>query len=300
MQTSTNPVSDIRVVTERTNAAESPVSAVSWAAIIAGAFAIVAIGLILLALGSGLGLSSVSPWPNSGPSATTFGVLAAVWLIIVQWVSAALGGYITGRLRTKWVGVHTDEVYFRDTAHGFLAWAVAAVIMAAALSSAASSVLGNVVRAAGSVASTTAEGAGAAATQSGGIDAMGYVVDTLFRSDHRDANANPQEMRAEASRIILAGLRNGDVPPSDKTYLSQLVSARTGINQGDAEKRVNEVIAKAKDVETNAREAADKARKTGATIAYFTAFSMLIGAFIAAVAATIAGHRRDEALGFRV
>jgi hypothetical protein len=149
MQISTNPVSDSRVVIERTNAAESAVSAVSWAAIIAGAFAIVAVGLILLALGSGLGLSSVSPWPNSGPSATTFGALAAVWLIIVQWVSAALGGYITGRLRTKWVGVHTDEVYFRDTAHGFLAWAVAAVIMAAALSSAATSAVGNIVRATG-------------------------------------------------------------------------------------------------------------------------------------------------------
>jgi hypothetical protein len=149
MQISTNPVSDSRVVIERTNAAESAVSAVSWAAIIAGAFAIVAVGLILLALGSGLGLSSVSPWPNSGPSATTFGALAAVWLIIVQWVSAALGGYITGRLRAKWVGVHTDEVYFRDTAHGFLAWAVAAVIMAAALSSAATSAVGNIVRATG-------------------------------------------------------------------------------------------------------------------------------------------------------
>src|SRR5690242_16469090 len=76
----------------------------------------------------------------------------AVWLIVVQWLSAALGGYLTGRLRTKWVGVHTDEVYFRDTAHGFLAWAVATVIMAAALSSALSSAAGSVARAAGSLA----------------------------------------------------------------------------------------------------------------------------------------------------
>jgi len=102
-------------------AVESAVSAVSWVAIIAGAFAIAAASLILLALGAGLGLASVSPWYNSGPSATTFGVWAAVWLIVVQWLSAALGGYLTGRLRTKWVGVHTNEVYFRDTAHGFLA-----------------------------------------------------------------------------------------------------------------------------------------------------------------------------------
>jgi len=298
MQTSRTPVRDSSVTIPPTKPAESAVSAVSWPAIIAGAFSILAVGLILLALGSGLGLSSVSPWPNSGPSATTFGVYAAVWLVVVQWASAALGGYLTGRLRTKWVGVHTDEVYFRDTAHGFLAWSVAAVIMAAALSSAASSAVGNAARATGSVASAAADRAGAAA-QSSGIDPIGYVVDTLFRSDHPDANANPQEIRAEASRIILSGVRNGDVPASDKTYLTQLVSARTGINQADAEKRVNEVIAKAKDAESKARQAADTARKTAAEIAFFTAFSMLIGAFIAAVAATIAGHRRDEVLALR-
>ena len=124
MQTTSTPVPDSRVIPPATQPAESAVSAVSWPAIIAGAVAIAAVALILLALGSGLGLSSVSPWPNSGPSATTFGVYAAVWLIVVQWVSAGFGGYLTGRLRTKWVGVHTDEIYFRDTAHGFLAWAL--------------------------------------------------------------------------------------------------------------------------------------------------------------------------------
>jgi hypothetical protein len=300
MQSSSTPVRDNSLTVRSTKAAESAVSAVSWPAIVAGAFSIVAVGLILLALGSGLGLSSVSPWPNSGPSATTFGVWAAGWLVIVQWLSAAFGGYLTGRLRTKWVGVHTDEVYFRDTAHGFLAWAVAAVIMAAALSSAASSAVGNVVRAAGTVAGAAAEGAGGAAAQSGGVDPMGYMVDTLFRSDRPNANAEPQETRAEATRIILSGLRNGDVPASDRTYLAQLVSARTGISQADAEKRVNEVIAKAKDAENKVRQAADTARKTAAAIAFFTAFSMLIGAFIAAVSATIAGHRRDEALTLRI
>ncbi|MBV9373629.1 MAG: hypothetical protein JO320_00955 [Alphaproteobacteria bacterium] len=271
----------------------------SWPAIIAGAFAIAAVALILLALGSGLGFASISPWYNSGPSATTFGVGAAIWLIVVQWISAALGGYLTGRLRTKWVGVHTDEVYFRDTAHGFLAWAVAAVIMAAALSSIVSSVAGSVARGAGSVASAAAQGAGTAAAQSG-ADPTGYLIDTLFRSDHADANATQQEIRTEATRIIASGLRDGDVPAADKTYLAQLVAARTGISQADAEKRVNDVIAKAKDAEVKARQAAETARKVAATAAFFTAFSMLVGAFIAAVAATIAGHRRDEAMALRV
>jgi hypothetical protein len=132
--------------------------------------------------------------------------------------------------------------------------------------------------------------------ESEGIDPMGYVVDTLFRSDRPDPNTTPEDVRAEAIRIIASGLRNGDVPAVDKTYLAQLVAARTGISQADAEKRVNDVIAKAKDVELKARQAADTARKVAATAAFFTAFAMLVGAFIAAVAATIAGHRRDEAL----
>jgi hypothetical protein len=300
MESATITAREGRVLATQSGTAESAASAVSWPAIIAGAFAMASVSLILLALGSGLGLASVSPWYNSVPSAATFGVWAAVWLIVVQWLSAALGGYLTGRLRTKWVAVHTDEVYFRDTAHGFLAWAVAAVIMAAALSSGISSAVGSVARATGSLASAAAQGAGTATLQSGGVDPTGYLVDTLFRSDHPDANANPQEVRTEAARIIVSGLRNGDVPPADKTYLSELVAARTGISQADAQKRVDDVIAKAKDAEVRLRQAADTARKTAAAAAFFAAFSMLVGAFIAAVAATIAGHRRDESLALRV
>jgi hypothetical protein len=125
---------------------ESSISAISWPAIIGGAFAAASLALILLALGSGFGLASVSPWPNSGASTTTFTIVAGIWLIVVQlivvqWISSALGGYLTGRLRSKWVGVHTHEVFFRDTANGFLTWAVAAVIGAAVLTSTASSLI---------------------------------------------------------------------------------------------------------------------------------------------------------------
>src|SRR6202048_2223576 len=266
MQTLSDPL-----IAGRKNVVESAISAVSWPAIIAGAFAIAAVALILLALGSGLGFDSVSPWYNSGPSATTFGVLAAVWLLVVQWISAALGGYVTGRLRTKWVGVHTDEVYFRDTVHGFLAWAVAAVIMGAALSSMASSVIGSAARGAGSLATAAVQGVGAAAAQSEGIDPMDYVVDNLFRFARPDPTTTPEDVRAEATRIIASGLRNGDVPAADKTYLAQLVAARTGISQADAEKRVNDVVAKAKDVELKARQAAGTARKGAAKGGFHTA-----------------------------
>jgi hypothetical protein len=119
---------------------ESSASAVEWAAIVGGALGAVGISIILLSLGSGLGLSTVSPWSWSNPSPTTFGVVAAIWLIVTQWLASGVGGYLTGRLRTKWVGIRTDEVFFRDTAHGFLAWALATVLVATFLTLAASAV----------------------------------------------------------------------------------------------------------------------------------------------------------------
>jgi hypothetical protein len=282
--------------------AESPVSAISWAAIIGGAFAIVSISLILLALGAGLGFASISPWSNSGASATTFTVAAAIWLLVVQWLSAAFGGYLTGRLRTKWVAVHSDEIYFRDTAHGFLAWAVAAVVTALVLASVASSVIGGTARALGTAAATTAQGRPATAvttSASPALDPTAYLVNELFRSDHPDANANLLPARAEATPIIVRGLSEDGMPPADKAYLTVLVAAHTGLSQPDAAKRVDDVDSQVKAAWVKAHQAADEARKAASYLSFFTAFSMLVGAFIAAVAATIAGHRRDEVLARR-
>ena len=130
---------DLRGIDQRTRS--SPIddagsSGVSWSAILAGAAAAAALSLILLVLGTGLGLSSMSPWSNQGASASAVGVSTILWLTFTQLAASGMGGYLAGRLRTKWASVHTDEVYFRDTAHGFLAWAVATIVTAAALSSA--------------------------------------------------------------------------------------------------------------------------------------------------------------------
>jgi hypothetical protein len=270
---------------------EASTSAITWPAIIGGAVAAAALTLILLALGSGFGLASVSPWSNSGASATTFTIATGIWLIIIQWLSSGLGGYLTGRLRTKWVGVHTHEVFFRDTTHGFFAWALATVVGAALLASAASSLVSGGVHAAATVASDATEGASQGAVQG---NPLAYYVDGLFRSDHSNPNSSDQDVRAEVTRILGTGLRNGDIPAGDKAYLVQLVAARTGLSQADAEKRVDEVIANAKAAETKARQIADVARKAGAYLSIFTALSMLIGAFIAAAAAALGGQHRDE------
>jgi hypothetical protein len=280
----------------RDGTVESSTSGVAWPAIIGGAFAAAASSLILLALGSGFGLASVSPWSNSGASLTTFTVLTAIWLIIVQWFSSGLGGYLTGRLRTKWTGLHTHEVFFRDTANGFLSWAVASVIVAAFLASAVTSMMSGATQVAAGAASGGAQGAAQQSARSGGdlADPAGYFIDGLYRSDRPNPNASTQDVRSETARILTMGVRNGEVSPPDKAYLAQLVAARTGLSQADAAKRVDDVIAQAKAAELKARKAADAARKAGSYLSIFIGLSMLIGAFIASAAGALGGRQRDE------
>jgi hypothetical protein len=271
-------------------AEESGVSALTWSSIIGGALAAIAVTLILLALGAGLGLASVSPWPGARASATAFGLSAALWLIVMQWLSSALGGYLAGRLRAKWVGIHTDESYFRDTAHGVLAWALASVIAASLLSSAATSIIGGAARETGAVGAAAAQGAGQAASANGGP--IAYLTDTLFRSDRPATNS--QDARAEAGRILLRGLGQEGISDADKTYLVREVAANTGLSEADAAKRVNDVIEQVRKEEARLREAADAARKAASYTSFFTAFSLLIGAFIAGVAGALGGHHRDR------
>lgn len=275
---------------------ESSVSAVSWAAVIAGAFVTGAVALMLLALGSGIGFSTVSPGASAGASATAFTAGTAAWLIIVQWLSSGLGGYLTGRLRTKWAGLRTDEVFFRDTAHGFLTWCVATVVTAALLVTLASSVAGTATRALTSVLGQAVAGATQGAAQGGGgsSNASGYFVDMLFRSDHPTQNASEQDIRAETTRILARGIANGSLSDDDKAYLAQLVSARTGLSTDEAKKRVDNVVGQFQAAETKVKQTADQARKAAASLSFYTFFSMLIGAFIACVAAALGGRQRDE------
>lgn len=277
---------------------ESSTAAVSWGPVIAGAFTAAAITLILMLLGSGLGLTMISPWSSQGVSVTTFAVSTAIWLIVVQWLSAGLGGYLTGRLRTKWVGIHTDEVYFRDTAHGFLAWALATLLVAGVLGSALSAAVGSGVQAASTVASGAAMGA-AANAGSQTDNATSYFVDTLFRPSDpaRLATADAavaEQATTQASRILIASAASGEVAAADRTYLSQLVAARTGLSEADAQARVDAMIASVNDAKVKAEQAADTARKASATFALVAALSLAIGAFIASAAATLGGRQRDD------
>ncbi|WP_339490756.1 hypothetical protein [Pseudomonas sp. EL_65y_Pfl2_R95] len=291
-------------------------SAVSWGAIFAGAAAAAALSLILLILGTGLGFSSVSPWSNEGVSAGTFGVSTIVWITITQLLAAGMGGYLAGRLRAKWIDVHTDEVYFRDTAHGFLAWSVATLVTAVLLSSVVGAIVTGGVKAGASVAQGVASSAvvataGAAAASAGTNDgkgeegSMGYALDSLFRPNTNtyagEQGALTQSQSAvpmaEITRIFMNAVRTGTMPAEDTQYVGQLVAQRTGLTQQEAEKRVADTFTQVKTAldkaETTARQAADDARKASAYAAIWLFISLLIGAFIASFAATFGGRQRD-------
>lgn len=289
---------------------ESTASAISWGAIVGGAFAAAAMGLILVALGTGLGFAAVSPWSHSGASATTMTIAGAIWLLLMSAIASAIGGYLAGRLRTRWIDVHGDEVFFRDTAHGFLAWAVGTVITAAVLTSAAGALVAGTAKVAAAGTGATVAGAGAAgmaAVSNGvtsgkaleGADPNAYYVDSLFRTDKpgEAPGADDSATRAEVGRVFATGLRGGDLSPADRTYLGQLVAARTGLSQDEADKRVNDAYTRAKtaaaDAEAKAREAADAARKAASYTSLWMFIALLVGAFSATYAATIGGRLRD-------
>ena len=275
---------------------ESAASAISWGPIIGGAVGALGVTLVLLLLGSGLGLSMVSPWSGQSSSAASVGISAAIWLVIVSWLSSALGGYLTGRFRTKWASVHTDEVFFRDTAHGFISWAVATLFIAGFLASSLTSLAGAGASAVGTATMAAGTAGGAAAASSGPSTSTSYFTDALLRPDQGALRARNDDTAAtgEVSRILLQGAASGSVPDGDKTYVASIVSARTGLSQPDARARVDTVLKQIDDAKVAAKQAADKARKTAATTALLGSLSLLIGAFIASAAAALGGRQRDE------
>jgi hypothetical protein len=263
---------------------EAYASGISWPAIIAGSFVTAALWLILIALGAGIGLSAVSPWARIGASAAAVGILGILWLIIVQVIASALGGYLAGRLRIKWTAIHTDEVHFRDTAHGLLAWSVSLVITAAFLISAAGTLAGG-MRPSGPMMALPASSDTAAGGQNPTPNE--YFVDLLFRSDRPIEDATNAAQRAEASRIFTYALGHKELVSADQAYLATLVAANTGLTVPESERRVAEVYAQA-------QQAADDARKGAAHLALWLFISFLIGAFCASYAATIGGRQRDQ------
>jgi hypothetical protein len=270
------------VVTEQAN------TGVSWDAVAAGAVAAAAFTILLVAFGAGLGFSAVSPWSDSGLSAAGFRTATGIYLVLISIMASAIGGYMAARLRTRFVGLHGNEVYFRDSAHGFIAWAFATVLTATALGAA----LTHIANGAAAGLATSGSTSGAQSNP------QAVYVDKLFRSANPNAPAaatapapqnapNSATPRAEVLRLWTASFaRNKDLTPDDRAYVARLVAAQTGLSQDDAQKRVDQVV-------TEEKSALDQARRGAAKLSFWLAAALLFGAFAASLAAVEGGMLRD-------
>lgn len=260
-------------------------SYVDWAAVIAGTVLASAISLVLLTFGAAIGLSLVSPFERQGASGPVFAIALALWVLWVVVSSFLAGGYLAGRMRRRAWDATAHEVEMRDGAHGLTVWALG--ILVAAMMAAAG--VSGIVRGSADVAGAVAS---AGVGPEGGAEEIGYAVDSLFRSlDPQTEPAETEAARSEVTRILAQSLGQGEISNEDKTYVTGLVAARTGQEQADVERRVDQILA-------DARQVVESARKAGIWTAFLTAAALLTGAAAAWWGASSGGRHRDEGTDF--
>jgi hypothetical protein len=250
-----------------------PLSYIHWGPAFAGAAVAAAISFVLMSFASAVGLMVVSPSPTWRDTSVWLAMLSGLWIIVVAAGSFALGGYLAGRVRSTW-NAPADEVEFRDGAHGLLVWALGVVLGVALLWATAATVAG--VNAA---ASSPRDPAGAPGF-------LAYELDRLFRSERRLEPAAP-DVRAEATRILMKGLGRQELPSDDRVHLNRIVAGATGLQQPDAERRVVQVLAEA-------RNASSRSRRSAVIIGFATAAGLAAAAAAAWFAAGIGGRHRDN------
>jgi hypothetical protein len=292
-----------------------PFRYLDWGPVILGALGAAAMSVVLLAFGSALGLSVVSPYPYAGISAKGAAILAAVYLALVMVASFAAGGYVAGRMRSPWRTTDETESHFRDGAHGFGVWSIG-VLLTAAL---AASGVGAVAAAAGKATTAIAAAGTAGAASNPALGQLSlrptdYAIDRLLAPAPAAAPANQEaqaapgvaqpaatparrtraDLEAPMARALAAGLTTPQLDVRDRTYLARVVADQTGMPQAEAEKRVDETYADLKAAEQKARDAAEAARKTALIAAFLTAATLAIGCAAACAGAALGARHRDE------
>ncbi len=277
-----------------------------WAPVLAGAVAAAALSFLLLTFGATIGLTLTSPWPYEGISAARVAIAVGIWAIMVQIASFAAGGYLAGRMRSNWDG-SLEERQFRDGAHGFMVWATGVMFGAVLLAIAGAATAFTAAHSTSMVAAGAASGASARATDALARAPADYAVDLLLRPAP-SAGGQPAQpggaapaasggdagLRAETTRIFRSAIDNRALTQRDRDYLAQVVATRTGLPEAEAQKRVDEAVKEAQNLEIKAREAADKARKTAVITGFMAAASLLIGLAAACAGASLGGRHRDE------
>ncbi|WP_439634306.1 hypothetical protein [Glycocaulis sp.] len=256
--------------------------AISWSAVFAGAFAAGGLTIILVILGSAFGFGAMSPFAGDGLSLTTISIVTIIWLIFTQILASVLGGYIAGRTRLRW-SIHADEVFFRDSVHGFLTWAVATAFMFVVAG----------IAAGGGALGATAVTAAAVHSEEGAPAPATIITDRLYRAPGADPEALASA-RQEADRFVVRAIADPDsVTAEDRAWLVEDVAERTAIGVNEADARVQAAFAQMDAARAEARDEVDTARAASATLAIATALAMLFGAFVASAAAIFGGRERD-------
>jgi hypothetical protein len=252
--------------------AVNPTHYVDWGAIFAGVFVSLAISTVFLAFGSALGLSATSlQWGSTMPGKGMI-IAGALWLLWVQVSSFLGGGYVTGRMRRTIGDAAAHEVEIRDGMHGLIVWGVNITIGAALASW--------LILAAGS-------GTVNVASKS---DALAYSVDRLVRSDTVQPGVNSDQVsnaKAEMARVLAKSIGVQAPDEADKNYLVHQISARTGLPQADAQKRLDDEIQAIK-------AKAETARRYAILLAFLTAASFLVSGVAAWWSAMTGGKHRNE------
>jgi hypothetical protein len=278
-------------------------SYLEWGPIFAGAIAAAALSFLLLTFGGAIGLSLTSPWPNTGAKLWVVGLALAWWMVLVQIGSFAAGGYLAGRMRSRWIDSRSEEGAFRDSTHGFMVWALGVMMGAALLAVVGLTASKTAVESASTVAAGAASG-NMSKPLTVATSPSDYATDLLFRPQpgqqaatgetKATGSSNEDALRAETNRIFLSAIKNQALTERDRAYLTQLVVTRTGLSESEAQKRVDAATIEARDLELKAREQADKARKAAVITAFIAAMSLLVSLVVAAAAAAAGGRHRDE------
>jgi hypothetical protein len=265
-------------VMDRTTAPTLHIPYVQWGPVIAGALAAAALALVLHSFAGAIGLAVTSTAPTWRDASIALWILSGLYLILVALAAYGLGGYVAGRLRARLSPATPDEIEFRDGVHGLLVWAIATLLSASLLLGAASSATRLAAPSGGSV---------GPATSVAGENIIAFDIDRLFRGERRGGEADVAYTRAEAARILLTSSSHSGVMADDRSYLTRLVAARTGLGQPDAERRVDTAIARAK-------ENIARARRSTVILAFMVGAAALLGAAAAWFAAGVGGQHRDN------
>lgn len=277
---------------------------VDWPAIFAGAFVAASISVLLTTFGTAVGLTMISPFEGRGASGPLVLIAIGLWTLWVAGSANMAGGYVAGRMRRRVHDATEHESDVRDSIHGFVMWAVAAIFGGLLIAVAAAGVAKTGAQAGATVASGAAKGAGQAASsaiQQSDTNPLDYIANQMMRPGAQGgggANGGGVD-RGQVTAVLRHGLSEGQLSDDDKTYLAQAISQQTGLSQEEARARVDTAIQQAQAAEQKARAAAEKARKAAVISAFVLAVSLLVGAAAASWGAVLGGRHRDEQTDLR-